>query len=127
MTRGSASTLYWAPRILGILAAAFISLFALDAFTQGYSAWEAVLAFLIHLVPTYLVVIALVLAWRWERVGAALFIGLGASYVIWAWGRFDLIAYLVVSGPLVVTGVLFLLAWMYAGRRYRIRPESDSP
>ena len=38
--------LTWTPRILGLLFAAFLSLFALDVFEQGYQGWETVLALL---------------------------------------------------------------------------------
>ena len=64
--------LFWTPRVLGILIAVFFSLFALDVFSGGYGFWKTILALLIHLVPTYIVVIALVIAWRWEWAGAIL-------------------------------------------------------
>ena len=70
-------------------------------------------ALLLHLVPTYIVVIALVIAWRREWVGAVVFNALAVSYVVWAWGRFPFGAYLSVSGPLVLVGVLFLFNWTY--------------
>jgi len=104
---------YWSPRILGILFAVFISLFALDVFGEGYGLWETILALLIHLVPTYLVVIALVLAWRWEWIGAVLFIGLGIFYIIWTWGKFPWVTYVTISGPLFLVGFLFLVNWRF--------------
>jgi len=91
----------------------FLSLFTLDVFSEGYGFWEAILALLIHLVPVYIVVIALGIAWRWEWVGAILFIALALFYLIWSWGRFHWSAYLVISGPLVLLGVLFLFNWIY--------------
>jgi hypothetical protein len=36
--------LFWSPRVLGILIAIFISLFALDVFGEGYSFWETIIA-----------------------------------------------------------------------------------
>ncbi len=64
----SLSILYWIPRILWILFIIFISLFALDVFSEGYSFGETILAFLIHLVPTYILIIALLITWN--RLGA---------------------------------------------------------
>lgn len=98
----------WTPRVLGLLFAAFISVFALDVFGAGYGFWEAVAALLIHLVPTYLILIALAVAWRWEWVGAALFVGLGVWYLVMAWGQFPWATYLVISGPAFLIGGLFL-------------------
>lgn len=62
-----------------ILFALSLSLFALDVFSKRYGFWEAVLAFLIHLVTIYIVTIALVIPWRWEWIGAILFIALAAE------------------------------------------------
>ena len=111
--------LFWTPRIMTILFAVFISLFALDVFGPGQSLGEMLLGFLIHLIPTYLIVIALVIAWRWEWVGAILFVGLGLLYILWMRGM-PWPAYLVLSGTSCLIGLLFLASWLY--RRQRARP-----
>ena len=113
MNAGIKRVLFWAPRILCILFAVFLSLFAFDVFGEGLGFGETILALLIHLVPVYIVVIVLVIAWRREWVGAILFTALAVFYVASAWGRFHWSAYLAISGPLVVLGVLFLLNWIY--------------
>jgi hypothetical protein len=71
----------------------------------------------VHLIPTYLVLIALAVAWRWQQVGAAIFIALGLLYIVMAWGRFHWSVYAVISGPLLLIGALFLLDWRYRSRR----------
>jgi hypothetical protein len=60
--------LLWTPRLLGILFIAFISLFALDVFSE-YKGWEVILALLMHLRWSIILLIALILAWRWEWIG----------------------------------------------------------
>ena len=105
--------LYWAPRILGILFAVFISIFALDVFMEGYGFWETVVALVMHLVPTAIIVIVLLIAWRWERVGGVLFLLLGALYIAMFWDRGHWTAYLLISGPLFLIGALFLAGWHY--------------
>jgi len=105
--------LYWAPRILSILFAAFISIFALDVFGAGYSFWETLLALAMHLIPTALIVLILVLAWRWEWIGALGFLGLGIWYLVMTWGRMHWSAYLVISGPLFLLAILYLLNWLW--------------
>jgi hypothetical protein len=104
--------LTWTPRILCLLFAAFLSLFALDVFDQGYGFWETVLALLLHLIPTGVVLVVLAVSWRWERIGAILFMALGIWYLLTAWGRFHWSAYVVISGPLLLIGVLFLASWL---------------
>jgi hypothetical protein len=103
--------LFWTPRILSILFAVFISLFALDVFGEGYGFWKTLWALLMHLVPTSLVLIALVLAWRWEWLGGLLFLGLGTGYLLLAGNRVQWSALLFIAGPLYVVGLLFLVSW----------------
>ncbi len=113
MTTTTRRVLFWTPRVLCILYAVFLSLFALDVFDAGYGFWQAIAALLIHLIPVYIVIAALVLAWRWEWLGAIGFSALAIFYVAWAWGRFPLVAYLSISGPLFLIAILFLLNWVY--------------
>jgi hypothetical protein len=104
---------YWTPRILCILFAVFISLFAFDVFEEGKGFWETSVALLLHLVPTIIIVAALVVSWRREWIGGILFIALGILYVVWAWGRFRWTTYAIISGPLLLMGILFLLNWRH--------------
>ncbi len=105
--------LFWTPRILCILFAGFLSVFDLDAFGEGLGFWETALAFLIHLIPTWLVLAALALSWRWEWAGGVAFVGLGLFYLFTTWGRFPWNVYLIIVGPLFLVGGLFLVNWLY--------------
>ena len=115
MKRSVKRLLFWTPRVLCILFAVFVSLFALDVFGEGYGFWETILAFMIHMIPTGIVLVVLAVAWRWEWVGGVLFIALGALYIVMTWERAQWPAYLLISGPLFVVGVLFLVNWRYRG------------
>ena len=110
MNDAVAKALYWSPRVLGIGFAAFISIFALDVFDEGRGIGETALALLMHLIPTATVIAIVAVAWRWEVVGGMVFLALGAAYTWGAWGRFPIIAYVAISGPLFLTGVLFLVS-----------------
>ncbi|MBD3368986.1 hypothetical protein GF402_01330 [Candidatus Fermentibacteria bacterium] len=118
-------TLYWAPRILGIAFAVFISLFALDVFGEGNGFREAMLGFAIHMIPTALFVVLLVLAWHWEWIGATAFLALGAYYLVSTWGRMHWAAYATISGPLFLLSVLFLLNWLQRSRLDRTGTDPD--
>jgi len=113
--------LYWTPRVLGILFAAFISVFALDVFQKGAPVGAVALALLVHLLPTFLVVSVIALSWRREWLGGALFIALGVLYLLWARNRpfFGWEVALSIAAPLVLVGALFLLNWRY---RAQLRP-----
>jgi hypothetical protein len=104
--------LFWSPRILCILFAIFLSLFALDVFNEDRGLGATILALLIHLTPVYIVVIILAIAWRREWIGATLFPSLAVIYLVFAWGRLHWSAYVVISGPLFLLGVLFWTNWV---------------
>jgi len=106
--------LFWTPRIFCIAFAVFVSLFALDVFGEGYSVFETVLAFLVHLIPTGIILIVLAVSWRWEWMGSIAFTALGAVYLVTFWDRdFSWPTYVIMSGPLFLLGVLFLINWLY--------------
>ena len=103
---------YWAPRILGCLFAAFLAVFAVDVLGEGYDLLGTVSALVIHLVPALIVIVVLAVSWRWDAVGAVLFVGLGIAYVVQTGGRFPLGTYLLISGVPVCVGLLFLASWL---------------
>ena len=115
MSKTMKQFLFWTPRILGIVFAAFISIFALDVFDQGYTFWETVVALLMNLIPTLAILIALAIAWRWEWVGGILFIALGIFYIISKWGMFPWSVYVLIAGPAFLVAALFLVDWFYRG------------
>ncbi len=110
------SILLWTPRVLSILFALFLSLFALDVFGEGYGVGRTITAFLIHEIPVIILLLATALAWRWPWVGALAFVGFGAWYVLTAWGQFPVSTYLVIAGPPVLTGLLYLASWFDQSR-----------
>jgi hypothetical protein len=109
----SRSALYWTPRILAIAYIAFLAVFALDVFHGDDGFWRTAAAFALHLIPNTIVMLVLLIAWRWEHIGGLLFIALGGFYVVWAWGVFPWPTYLVIAAPCALIGVLFILnrAW----------------
>ena len=107
----------WSPRILSIAFVLFLSLFALDVFGE-YTGWDLVVAFFMHLLPSFVLLGAIAISWRYELVGAIVFLGAAIFYVYtvgldrpWSWYAF-------ISGPSAVVGALFLLSW-FQGKRLR--------
>jgi len=113
MKTATSRLLFWTPRVLTLLFAAFVSIFALDVFDLGYGVWKTILALLIHLIPTGLILVLLAVTWRWEWIGGILFPALGAWYVCAFWGRFPWSVYVIMAGPLFLLGILFLFNWRY--------------
>ncbi|MFO0982881.1 MAG: hypothetical protein U1E76_14315 [Planctomycetota bacterium] len=108
------SVLIWAPRVLAILYALFLALFALDVFGEGRAFWPTVLALSMHLIPTLVVLCSVALAWRWPALGAVLFPGLGVLYLRVFRGTWT--TYAIMTAPLFLTGALFLISALKARR-----------
>jgi len=111
MSHPAARLLFWSPRILAILFVVFLGLFATDTFNQGHSFWYSVLAFCIHLIPALIATAVLIVAWRWELTGAALFSLAAALYAFRVLPRHMNWA-MTISGPLLLIGALFLANWI---------------
>jgi hypothetical protein len=109
MTDDSRRALFWAPRLLCILFALFVSLFALDVFGEGLGFWRTITALIMHLIPTFAIAAALVLAWRREWTGAVSFIAVGIFFLIIARG---VMAKIVFGGVPFATAALFLANWL---------------
>ena len=113
MSNFSKRMLFWIPRVLSIIFIAFLSLFALDVFSEDYSFWQTVLALIIHLIPSIVFIVALILAWRWEWIGSIAFTALGIVYIVMFRDReFSWSVYVMMSGPLFLLGILFLINWL---------------
>ena len=108
--------LFWTPRVLGILIALLLTLLSTDVFGEGYSFWQSILGFLIHMLPAFAVTVLLAFAWRWEWIGALGFIGFGVWYVAITWSNdMHWSAYAVLSGIPILIGILFLVGWVKLG------------
>ncbi|MGE5176008.1 MAG: hypothetical protein ACM3JJ_06485 [Hyphomicrobiales bacterium] len=113
--------LYWSPRLLCILFGLFLAVFALDVFSMKFTFWERIGALALHLTPTLIVLIGLALIWRHEWIGGILFPLLGIAYLVAGWGRMHWSAFALISAPLIVVGILFLINWRY---RAALRPTA---
>ncbi len=119
MSNFSRLALFWTPRILSILFIAFLSIFALDVFDGRHSVWQTVLAFLIHEIPVFILIGVLILAWRWEWIGTALYAAFGLLYIAWLFfiqhhipPMARPVAILAIAVPAFIIAGLFLANWL---------------
>lgn len=111
---------YWLPRILCILAILFVSLFALDAFSPELTLLQQIGAFLIHLIPSFILLALLILAWKREFIGGIIFIiiGLGLSPIVFSHNYrmnhsifMSLGIILTITIPFAIVGILFIISY----------------
>jgi lysylphosphatidylglycerol synthetase-like protein (DUF2156 family) len=108
--------IYWAPRILSIIFILFLALFSLDIFGNGYGFWETVVGLFMHNIPSMVLLVVLLIAWKHELVGAVaftlaglIFIGLLATRRSFEW--YMLSWFFTIAGPAFLTGALFYVGW----------------
>lgn len=100
--------LFWTPRILGIIFILFISMFALDVF-EGYDFPMVLVALFMHLIPSFILLILLLIAWREDKIGGILYLVLGVIFTIFFRLYQDFISFLLIALPVFIVGTLFLL------------------
>lgn len=111
---------FWLPRIICIAAILFVGIFALDSFAPGLTIWQQIGGFLIHLIPNYVLIALLIVAWKWEYVGGILYIILGLLFsafifnINFSRNQFTLGQSLfnaaIIAFPFVVAGFLFIVS-----------------
>ena len=111
---------HWTPRIICILAIMFLSMFAFDVFSPELTIWQQLGALFMHLIPSFILLAFLIVAWKWELVGGFIFIliGLATSPMIFlhnydinhfsVWQCISIV--LMLNFPFVVVGILFIIS-----------------
>jgi hypothetical protein len=103
-----------------MLAILFVSMFSLDAFHASVPLKDQILDWLMHMLPSFVLIIVLVIAWKWENIGGIIFLSVGLAfspYVFWGnythnhsiWLSFFII--LTITFPFMLTGFLFMLSY----------------
>ena len=99
----------WFPRILTVAFIAFLALFALDVFGE-YENWQETLtALFMHLIPDFILLIALAIAWHWKVIGGFLFLVLAVISMIFFDTYEHIVSFLIISLPVFIIGILFIL------------------
>jgi hypothetical protein len=107
--------LYWVPRVLSIIFIFFLALMSFDVVSSKLSFWQIFVGMLMHNIPTFILLIVLIISWKYEIVGGIAFILAGLIYIIItsinvAW-YLALSWSLTIAGPAFLIGVLFMINW----------------
>ena len=116
----STKVLQWTPRILCILAILFISLFSLDSFSSERTFWQNITAFLMHNIPSFVLLAVLIVAWKWEKIGGIILTIVGLAFSVFVFVinykrnhfafAISLQNTLIVAIPFVLAGILFIFS-----------------
>lgn len=108
------------PRIICILVILFISLFATDAFAPGLTIWQQLGGFFNHLIPSFILLAILIVAWKWEFIGGIIFVVIGLVMSPFVFmlnynrnhltvGK-SLEVILMITFPFIIVGILFIIS-----------------
>jgi hypothetical protein len=109
----------WIPRVLCVIAILFISLFAFDSFSSDRTFLQNLPGFLIHLIPSLVLTLLLILAWKRELIGGIVFtiVGLVATPFIYNINfhhnqsvGISLSIIFAVTLPFILIGILFIVS-----------------
>ncbi len=100
----------WTPRILSVLLIFLLFLLSLDVFESDEPWYKIILGFLIHNIPTTILLVTLIIAWKHPWVGSVVFMLAGMFYAIMMFfnqGPVAILSVLTLSLPGVLSGVFF--------------------
>ena len=111
--------IYWCPRILSIIFILFLALFSLDIFEMKLGLWGTILGLFMHNIPVLLLLMVLLIAWKYEWVGGIAFFLAGLLYIAIMLmtalrNRFEwyMLSWAIqIAGLAFLIGILFLINW----------------
>lgn len=108
-----AKIIHWAPRLAAVLIIFFVTLFSLDVFEMEASPLELLGAFLLHSLPSIIMIVLLLFAWRRPVVGFITFLLAGLFFMRFVILGRDLGHFLLFSGPLLLISAMFYIDWRW--------------
>ena len=81
LRKNKRGVLFWLPRIITIIFILFISIFALDVFGTNLGFWSTILALFMHLIPTIILALILIIFWKKSIILAGMWIAFGIWYI----------------------------------------------
>jgi len=120
MSEKSKTLLLWSPRVLAMLFAAFLLVFSFDSIIPGAALFDNLLRFFMQNIPVLIIIAIIFISWSYEITGGAAFVLVGVAHI----GRTLFYATngaepwysklgwsLIIAGPAVIIGVLYLFNW----------------
>jgi len=98
----------WTPRVLTTLYLIFISLFALDSFEENKPFFQLILGFIIHLIPSLILIGILWISWKKEKLSGIIFIVLAVIFTFFFHTYKSLESLLIITLPLLIIGCLYI-------------------
>ena len=117
-----AKIIHWAPRVAAILIIFFTSLFSLDVFEMDAPPLQLLGGFIMHNIPSIVMIVLLIFAWKRPAVGFAAFIIAAALFAIFfVRDMYALPNLLLFVLPILLVAFLFYADWKW------LAPQAPTP
>jgi hypothetical protein len=114
-----ANIFQWSARALIFCLTGVFSLFSADSFDGGIVDFKTIRDWLIHMIPSLVLLIPLLVFWKRFFVLACIYLTLGLSYLVVSWNKFPISVHFLITLPLIISSIFFFLA--YANRKEIVR------
>jgi hypothetical protein len=109
-----AKVIHWAPRLAAILIIFFVSLFSLDVFEMDAPPLELLGGFLMHSIPSIIMLVLLIFAWKRPAVGFVAFLIAAVLFaVFFVRSIYALPNLLLFVIPILLVAFLFYADWKW--------------
>jgi hypothetical protein len=109
-----AKIIHWAPRVAALLIIFFVGLFSLDVFGTGAAPLEVLVGFLMHNIPSIVMLVLLLFAWQRPLIGFLAFLFAGAAFaVFFVRDIYALPNLLLFVLPILLVAALFYADWQW--------------
>jgi len=109
----------WTLRVLLIIMILLFAMFSLDVFEEGKGFWDTTVAFLMHNIPSFIMIIILIIAWKWENIGGALLMLCTLGFAIFLYFKLDhfMLGTVIMVGIPFIIGAMFVINHYYLGKK----------
>lgn len=105
-------------------------MFSLDIFEPGLTMQQIFVGLFMHNIPALLLLIVLIISWKYEIVGGIVFILAGLFYIStlimsskFEWHMLSWSA--IIAGPALLVGILFILNWRKKHNHKLVKKQAD--
>jgi hypothetical protein len=96
---------------IGVLYALTLLVFAVDVFNKEQSISQTVFDVCLHLVPTGVVLLFVLVGYKNPLIGAIICLVSALIYIISGWSNMHWTAHVVIAGPLLVLSILYIMGY----------------
>ena len=113
-----AKFILWAPRVLSLIILVFLSIMIYQIYhIQPSSPYGKDL--IINIIPVLILFAGIVIGWRFRFAGGIVIMALGLIMTFFLKKYGDLVVFLPLASPILVTGILYILSFLYERQTLR--------